>query len=272
MHSRIFSTLAVGTFFLLTHLQSANGEDERPPDLRWASGWSLTGIIQDGKTSVPHKGESVSIKFLENRFLADFGVNGGGGNFVLGKTPGAIHLGEFGVTEMGGPPQLMKQEMVLVELLIGVSQYKIEEGELYLLDRAGKNGLKYKPVQAPEPLALLGPDWKLQYFEMSDGVTVSMERPAVANPPTIRFNKEGAEGTTGLRPLKTTYEGGFGEILKFGRLTPEGDAPKAGEEQSEFEAKYLGFLARISKYSVKGKRLTLSDRDGTVNLVYSPSK
>lgn len=258
--------LATATCTILT--VTAAPEEKKKASLDGA--WSLQSWTIDGKkTAVSTAG--ITIKFeKKDKCSGRSGVNSYGGTYFPGKN-GSLRFGALFMTEMAGPPKLMKLETTYHGLLTKVSKFEFSERGVTLIDGTSKNELHFVRKLPVIATPLQGTHWTLSSFEQSEGDTVSNSALAEGTSITLKIAKDGGVfGSSGVNSYSGKVEIGETGKVKFEGFTTTKKAGPAAHMRQEFS--YLAQLRSMTKSAAQKGRLALSNQDGTTVLHFTQRK
>jgi len=181
---------------------------------------------------------------------------------------GGLAIGAPSSTKMhcGSPAGIMNQETVYLTTLQGASGFTIANDILTITDSNGRAILTFSRNDPDVliPASLIGTPWYLNSYIDARGAIWS---PGPLHIISLQFDEDGnLSGNAGCN----SYAGGYamsGNTLAIGNLvTTLMFCPETGV--MDLETTYLEFLPRITRYSISGNELTLSDANGTINMVY----
>ena len=239
--------LVVTAFVVL--VAGCGGEDSSVGDVSSLEGvpWVLAaGIDVEGwETAAP------SASFEDGRITGSTGCNRYGGPYTVdGST---LEVGLLMQTLIGCPPPAGEVESAFVAALEQVAGWRIEDGELALLDAEDDELLRF---EAATPVG----SWMATGVLRGDALT----SPSAGTEITAIFSEDGAlGGSAGCNTYRATFttDGGAIEITAPAatrKLCPE---PEGVMEQ---ETAYLEALASATRFRVDGKTLQLTRTDGTL--------
>jgi len=232
--------------------------------------WQLVSY-DNGNSPVPiAAGSKVTLKFNN-----DGSIGGSGGiNLYFGsytQDGTTVTFGPIGCTEMAGPEPLMDQESTYFRLLDSARSFHIAGSTLELSDAAGHTVLKFKSdttgstngQAGKDPATVLpGTEWQLSSYSDGNAVVSGTDIRTI----TLKFDNKGdIVGFSGVN----TYFGGCnldGNAISVGPLA---STKMAGPPTlMELETVYLNLLGSVTGASISGDSLSLTDKDGSVVLVF----
>ena len=234
---------------------------ETPATLAGTS-WTLADIAdENGTPTSVIPGTTVTAIFSAD---GNIGGSAGCNHYSAGYTVDGskLSIGPAIRTEIycSEPEGVMDQEDRYLALLANVTTYRMEGGLLILVDGKGADLLVFEKI-APKPdLPLTGTKWMLEsYSTGKDSVSSVIADTTI----TAVF---GPDGNIGGSAGCNHYGGQYtldGTNLSVSALFTT--LMYCGEPEGimEQETRYLGLLANVSSYWVKGDRLTLTDESGT---------
>lgn len=285
----LVSGLGIGVLILLLCLSGCTAPVSDPPPATTVPTTSLTPLV----TIPPGSGQQVltgvtwyliafndggsSVAALPGvRVTASFDTAGtvsGSAGCNLYTAPyegslGGLAIGAPSSTKMhcGSPAGIMNQETVFLATLRGASGFTVVNDILTITDSNGRAILTFSRYDPGVliPASLTGTSWYLNAYIDSRG---AIWTPGPLHIISLQFDTDGnLSGNAGCN----SYAGGYamsGSTLAIGNLvTTLMFCPEPGV--MDLERTYLEFLPRITRYSISGNELTLSDPNGTINLVY----
>ena len=266
MKKLFYSILFVLPLLTLVSCDTADSSD-RAEEL--SGKWSLHVLKLDGEKIVPGKKNQVWIDFKGDRVSGNGGCNSYGGTFTVDGDQ--LTFKELAWTEMACLDQaVMKLENQYLQAIGKVKKFAVNDKELILTDTDGKVEIVFVPFQEPKALPLTGTQWTLRHFEEVDGegdaASVSASNVLNSAPITLKIEGGRANGNGGVNMYGSEVESKDSAIsFKTPISTKRAGPPEAMQQESL----YLATLVKMTKYSIKGKQLTLSNDDGSVSLVYS---
>lgn len=253
---------------LLT-LVSCDASDSSDRAEELSGKWSLNALKLDGEKVDLGKTNKVWIDFKRDQISGNGGCNSYGGTFTLDED--RLTFTELAWTEMASLDQaVMKLENQYLQAIGQVKKFTVNDKELILTDTDGKIEIAFVPFQETKGLPLTGTQWTLQHFEEVDGegdaASVSATKVLDSAPITLKIERGRANGNAGVNMYGSAVETDDATIsFKTPISTKRAGPPEAMQQ----ETLYLATLVKMTKYSIKGKQLTLSNEDGSVSLVYS---
>ena len=231
--------------------------------------WSLNALKLDGEKIDLGKKNKVWIDFKSNRVSGNGGCNSYGGTFTLDDD--RLTITELAWTEMACLDQaVMKLENQYLQAIGQVKKFNVNDKELILTDADGKIEIVFVPFQEPKGLPLAGTQWTLQHFEEVDGdgdaASASATKVLDSAPITLKIEGGRANGNGGVNMYGSAVQTDDATISFNSPVSTKRAGPPEAMQQ---ESLYLATLVKMTKYSIKGKQLTLSNEDGSVSLVYS---
>ncbi len=228
--------------------------------------WVMEEMVISGKTVKAVAGAQATLKLEGKQLFVDTGCNGFSGKTSLGKD-GAFKMAVSGMTEMPCPtPELMKQEMQMWNLINRVTHFTISDSLLTLTDKKGENKMILSPYSAPMNLPLQETVWTLLHFGESTEDTASATLANHAQ--TLQIRDGEASGFGGCNRFGGKVEHASGTVaIKNVFSTKRGGSAAAMEQ----ERLYFSLLGKVTKYTVRGKQLTLSTKDGSQSLQFAGS-
>lgn len=210
--------------------------------------WVLISIGSGSNAEKPIG--TINLDLLNKNASGNSGVNNYFGT-VSYDNSGAISFSPMASTRMAGPEDKMKQEHEYLTALSNAVGYKIENGNLILMDADGNVLLTFGK---PETLApgLEGTSWTSSDYE---GVTLEFGS-------EDRFNGKGpVNGFFGGYTVTGDNGVTFGTVGATLMAGPEDKMKQESELFSKFEL--------VAGFKISGDSLTLTDKDGNVLLSFS---
>ena len=229
------------------------GEEETPASTAWPGdeAWVLTGglDVEGWEESAP------SARFADGKVSGSSGCN----RFSAAATRDGeqLRIGQVTSTRMACRPPADAVERAFLDALGRVASWRVEDGELVLLDADGGEQLRFA---AASPVGT----WSASMFRLPDSVSSLIEGTRI----TATFASDGAlTGSAGCNDYTTTYTSSRGRIA----IAPPSATEKhcaAPEGVMEQEREYLTVLPTAARYEVDGQGLTLLAADGTIIATY----
>jgi heat shock protein HslJ len=170
-----------------------------------------------------------------------------------------LTFGTLGGTEMycGSPAGIMDQESTYLALLGGVKSYRLQNGQLVMLDSAGKDVLVYSSL---EPTSLVGTSWQvIDYNNGKDAVVSVLGGTSL----TAEFGEDGSiTGSAGCNNYFGKYEVD-GNTIKIGPLASTKMACAEPTGIMEQEDAFLIALQSATTFQITGDQLVLHNADGS---------
>lgn len=162
------------------------------------------------------------------------------------------------------PAGVMEQETAYLAALARTRGYEVDQF-LRLLDERGAVQLTFAPVPAGEsvPARLIGTTWYVTSFATPNGTAYS---PRGLTTISLVFGEDGAlYGNAGCNYLYAPYRLAGGEALSIGSLrTTRIHCGIAGV--MDLEQEFLALLPLMTRYSITGDALSLTDAEGKVRI------
>ena len=266
MKTKIRCCLA--SLFLFLLCSGAAPVTQDPGQLNIPQGWALESWTADPKvlTAAP---KPPKISFQNGKFSLSGGVNGMIGKYSA-KRNGRLILEGSGMTEMAGNPAAMKAEEVFMQLLNGVTHWRVKDKTLILSNGTPNLEMRFHAREPAKAKPLTETEWSLDGFErtgLEKGKSGTVQDTSLVTGTTITLTI-GADGRTSGSAGVNRYFGKaeFGEAdqITFGPMasTRRGGPPKAmAQEQA-----YLRQLKDVSSWTVNGNRLILTQKNGSFAL------
>ena len=187
----------------------------------------------------------------DERLHGTTGVNDFNGGYT---TDGQmLSLGAIAMTLKAGFGAAADQEAAVVAALGAVAAFRLDEGELVLVDAGGDELLRYEPLAAAP---LLDTVWDVLLFRVGDALT----SPLAGSEVTLLFAADGGvNGSTGCNRFHGQYVLDADELA----FAPLATTRMIGSpELMEQEMAFLSALTAVARADVTGDRLRLCDLDG----------
>lgn len=213
--------------------------------------WELATL--SGRKLLP--GTQASLRFQDGRGAGSDGCNrfslavsAKDGQFSAG-TPAAS-------TQRACPPPVMQQAEATLAALGAAKSYRLENGQLVLLDAGGKPLATW----APQSQLLVGTRWRATGINNGRGAVVSLVSGSTV---TLEFGPDGLlNGNAGCNPLRGRYEQS-GEALRL-QAPATGRMSCPNPQLMEQEAAFLKALESVATARREGNRLELRTADGAM--------
>lgn len=165
------------------------------------------------------------------------------------------------------PAGIMSQETLYLSTLSGASTYSVKGDLLIVNDSRGKSILTYSsiPTGTAAPAPLIGTRWYLNSFTDSSGNTWTPGRLTTI---TLLFSPDGnTYGTSGCNDYVTSYQLGSGNTVSFSN--PGATVWVCGiGGVMELETAYLLQVPEMTRYTISGQQLFLSDATGRMTMLF----
>lgn len=215
----------------------------------------LTNWVLGAYRGQPVRHVQATIQFTSDQFSGNGGCNTFFGSYT--RDGQNLTIAEnIGSTMMACAGSVMQFESTLLNTLPQVTNYRIENGLLHLLDENSTVLLTYYE-DAPAPL--VGTAWTVTAINNGLGGLQSVLADSVA---TMEF--DAGEGRVFGNASCNQFNGPFsveGERLSVGLLMSS--MMLCEEETMQQEAAFLSALQGVDTFSIEGKNLTLFDEDGS---------
>jgi heat shock protein HslJ len=209
------------------------------------------------------------LTFKKDKFHGTAGINLVSGS-AKAKNDGSLAISLGGMTEIGGPPEIMKMESTFTKLLGGVTRWKVDGETLILSDGTPKLELRFETPAAKKNLPLIDTRWTLIGTEENTGETSSMTALLPGTSVTLSLQIDGrVAGSAGVNRYQGKAETKEGQKIKFG---PMMSTRRGGpEKHMKQEADFLKHLGKVSRWTVTGERLELADEKRSFVLIFEGS-
>ena len=220
--------------------------------------WTLSAL--DGKPLLA--GSSITLSFASGRVQGTDGCNRYSGPYTASGL--ALVIGpEVVATMMGCEPELMQQASTYMQALMSARGYRVEGGELQLLDAAGKLLARLTAPTRELALGLAGTSWRVTGFNNGRQAVVSA---LLGTTLTAGFSEDGrVSGTAGCNHYSAAYTSAGTKISFAPAVTTRMMCPKP-EGIMEQEQQFLGAVAMAGTFRMEGGRLELRAADGALAL------
>lgn len=216
--------------------------------------WRLTQVVHaDGQLhAVPDSVETTAT-------FAEGVVSGSGGcnRYTTGYTvkDGKLTIGMAASTMMACPEPQTAVEQPFMAALAATMAYKIEDGQLSLLDAGGR---KIATFKAQQPVALKGVTWRATVYNNGRGAAVSL---IDGSEITAIFGADGVlSGSSGCNRYRAAY------VIQGSSLTiqpPTATRKTCSEPEGlmKQEGDYLNALPAAATYTIQVRQLELRSAD-----------
>ena len=227
--------------------------------------WQLQSYVDaDGKTQPALADAPATIIFLGGKFIGDTHCNSVTGEYTLDGDEITTQMGPS--TLRACESDIASQEGGMMYGLAHAARYKIDDGELTLMDADGNALLIFVAQPAPE---LTGSTWQLISFNNGKG---GMESNLATEKISITFGEDGqVSGNAGCNAFTGSYQID-GNRMTFGQLVTTRKMCSKPEGVMETEQAFLKNLSHVTTFSVMGDTLTLYDKHGDRLLVFLPAE
>lgn len=241
---------------LLTACGSATPAISPPMPL---SGTSWTLILINGEPIVENALPTLIID--ENSVGGNASCNSFGGDFS--QDGGKLRFGPLFSTMMAClEPALMEQEVAYVQALEAAVGFRIESGQLMLLDEEGQALLVFDPYQPP-----LGEKiWILVAYAAPPGVTTPLPTVQV----TAQFTGDEVRGLTGCNEYSAPYSQD-GEKIRFDAAISTKIFCAEPEGLMQQESDFLNAFGLAASHKIEGRILNFYNADGQTVLQFMQS-
>ena len=215
------------------------------------TGWVLSGL--PGRTLVP--GATATIRFEADRAHGTDGCNRYSSKATAAA--GAIHFDpKAASTQMACPQDVMDQASVFQGALLRANAWRMEGGQLQLLD-----GAAVVATFAPQAKTLAGTSWRVTGYNNGKQAVASVLQDTTLG---FAFTNDGkVEGTAGCNRFTGTYAS-KGAALSFGPLAATRMMCAKPEKIMEQEQQFLTALGTVATARFEGDRLELRAGDGAL--------
>lgn len=225
--------------------------------------WRLTQVAHDGQLhAVPASIEATAI-------FADGSVSGRGGcnRYTAGYTVdgGKLTIGLAAATMMACPEPQTAVEQPFMAALAVATAYRIEDGQLNLLDAQGQ---KIATFQAQSAAALNDVAWQATVYNNGRGGAVSL---LDGTQITAIFGADGVlSGSAGCNQYRAAYVAqGSSITIQAPAATRKTCSDPEGVMQQESE--YLNALTTAATYAIQGQQLELRTAEDALVALFQAS-
>ncbi|MGR9114850.1 MAG: META domain-containing protein [Gammaproteobacteria bacterium] len=236
--------------FLTVH-DSISNELER-------TSWRLVQLIAAKGEEKPVKGDSqIDMTFADNKLSGHSGCNNYFGGYQTTQTRLLSLTGPISSTLRSCDSQLNEQEHNYLKLLAKATRYRLDHGNLVLLDSDQNPVLKFKPKKALA--SLVGTKWRAVGINNGQGGVVNDNNTHLS---TAQFEDGEIKGNAGCNQFSASYTEHGRQIM----IGPARTTRKACSEEGimEQENQFLDALGRVSYYEITAERLSLRDQKGVL--------
>ncbi len=231
--------------------------------------WQLQSLTLKGKKLNLGQAAPPTLVFDGDRFSGSGGCNSYHVRFVASKK-GAISVTETGWTAMAcADPAAMQMDRDLGAVFASIIGYSITPKKLTLFNKTSKTEAVFVPVKEPAPSPLTGVNWRLKTIQEFNGAgrdgTVSASSIVDGTSITLRLENGTAEGSAGCNTFKADAAVA-GPGVSFTRL--EITSQKCDPAVMQQETKFFESLKRITRFTIRGKQLSLLDKDENALLTF----
>ncbi len=251
--------IIIRLFFIAGAFLSACGSTrpiESPPSIRGTS-WTLIQI--NGQPVVENSLPTLSIE--ENAVGGNASCNSFGGDFS--QDGEKVRIGPLFSTMMAClEPGYMEQETAYLQALEASTGFRMESGELTLVNEEGEALLVFKPYQPP----LGEKTWILIAYAMPPGITTPLPNTQV----TAQFTNGEVRGSTGCNQYSATYSQQDDKIrFESVIITKMFCAEPEGLMQQETD--FIHAFSLATSYKMEGPILNFYNADGQTVLQFMQS-
>jgi len=252
-------------FILLIIAAGCTGKAPEPsgPQLD-GTGWTLSEYIIDGSTTRPLNEATVTLFFEGagriagssgcNRYSADYKIRGTG-----------ITIGPAGGTEMYcAGTGVMEQESTYLRLLPRAVSVTTGNDRLTFADAKGTAILSFARIVPPAPEPLVGTNWTLDTIYKADTYSSVISGTTI----TAVFDKTGSiTGSGGCNKYLGSYTVNGSSLAISSVNSNRRDCHDRGILLQEDT--YLTSLNRAAAFTINGNRLSVTDANGAILLVFT---
>lgn len=222
-------------------------EEPEGPELA-STRWMLHTL--DGRP--PIDVTTITAEFEEDQIRGSAGCNQYFGNYEA--SDGELTIREIGATEMFcmEPEGIMEQEQAFLTTLGTVRAYRLEGGQLEILDADGNVVLTFVAPEPEPEVGLETTQWVFGGFVEGDVIS----SPIAGTRITLQFGQDVARGSAGCNDYGAAYtvqDGG----LELGEIERTAEACVQPAGVMEQEERYVDALARVTAYELQDNLLTL---------------
>jgi heat shock protein HslJ len=208
--------------------------------------WTLQTL--DGAPMLPDS--SITATFTDELITGFSGCNSyGGGYTARGRS---LSFDEIAMTLMACLDEgVMEQERAYMEALSSVTQFRLEDDRLALLDESGATLLVYVRLETftGDPAALMGTSWQLSTL---DGSSLDETLPF-----TLAFTENRYSGLAGCRHFEGDYQAGDGEIQFSSMTMVEENCPGADDMYWAAEGRFTDALSEARHWRISENQLEI---------------
>lgn len=268
MKSQRHALLVLTALMVSGCLQTSADESGNPATvLTSESTWVLAGLTVEGDQK--EADGACILSFTESEFSGRMAVESFRGTYEA-RTTGDLKLKlEFlGAAEIAVEPAVLRQQEEIAKVLRRVNHFEATDTGLLLSDGSSKSQLRFAKYGPSPSLPLRGTTWTLTIFEEFSGTSpedsVSATPAPRDNPIFLQIKADNVTGSGGCNRIDGSVRVEKNERLEFLNLsvTEEGGPSEALKVETEFIDKLL----KVSRFTVTGNRLVLSNDDGTLAL------
>ena len=209
-----------------------------------------------GENTAVIRGSGLTARFAGGQITGSAGCNNYFGFYQIDGNQ--ISLSEIGATEMycGEPEGIMQQEADYVQALTKIAAYELAGDQLKLIDAQGNGVLLFSKMVH---LALVGPNWLLDFYNNGDGAFVSV---LAGTEISAQFDEKGyLSGSAGCNTYNSTY------VIETNSITIASAsvtrmACESPEGIMEQEQRYLAALEQAATFEIRGNNLIFTDSNG----------
>lgn len=226
--------------------------------------WRLTGVAQaDGQLQVVPGGVEASATFAKGSVSGSGGCNRYTASYVA--EGGKLTIGSAAVTMMACPEPQTAVEQPFMAVLAATMAYRIEEGQLNLLNAQGQ---KIATFKVQPPTALNGVTWQATVYNNGRGGAVSLLDGSAI---TATFGADSVlSGSAGCNQYRAAY---FTERSSITIQTPAATRKTCSEPEGvmQQESEYLKTLTTAATYAIQGQQLELRTADDALVALFQAS-
>jgi heat shock protein HslJ/Tol biopolymer transport system component len=230
------------------------------PILLDGTSWMLLAL--NNQTLLP--GTAITAAFSEAEVTGHSGCNSYFGSYAIDGS--ALEFGAIGMTAMAclEPERVMEQEVTYLEILGTVTEARLSDGQLDMLDESGETVLRFERQEDFEgdPADLAHTEWELHTL---DGNPLDSSLPF-----TIAFAGDRYSGLAGCRHYEGAYDAGDGTIRFIDITMLEEDCPGAESDYYTLEGQFTDSLTWARHWRIVDGRLEIRTQRGEI-LFFEPA-
>lgn len=217
--------------------------------------WSLVNL----PNQPPVPDTLITLNFDNNKVTGSDGCNRYHASYTLNADNININK-NVATTMMACPEPIMRQASSYINALTQATAYKIESGQLTLLDTTGKPLAAFKK----QSVELSGTSWRVTNINNGKQAVTSLVKDSTL---TSVFSADGKlSGSAECNNYNASYKVA-GKTVKIGAIATTRKMCAKPTGVMEQEALFLKALATVATYQIDGKRLELRTADNALAVV-----